>query len=280
MNLSQALVWIMWSMIAREVPGWQQNPNGEGATKYRADIERMVRVDAKVTKPGYLVNPTVDRAILGGVRFFESRFQSKPRDGDCIKHWHRYMHLPSGQWPSGYTPVLTTKCPAKGPMQIAEGNLGVLPAWEETRILFDGIKPWKQEVESGANEWRLKKLTVDEARDPELNVRLGYATIWHWKNTCKTGRGDPRSSPVGAWLTAFGWGKCPPPNWRTVLYVDREGRRRCEKITTILRALEKLSKKPEAQFEFTVPEQWWCGDEKTVKPWPDEPPAALARAAD
>jgi hypothetical protein len=276
MTFSQALAIIMWSMIVREIPVWKANPDSPNAVAYRKDIALMIEVDRKVTQRGVLVSPEIDRLLIGGMRFFEGRFQSRPKDGDCIRGWHSYYHVPRGRWPQGYVPKPYTKCPAKGPMQISEGNLGILPAWEETRELFADLQPWKQRVAEGVNPWHLKKLTVDELREPETNVRLGYAALWHFKNTCKGRPADDRSTPPGGWMTAWGWGKCPPPNRRAVIYVDKEGRQRCEKTTQMMRGLEALSRKDESQFTFQVPEDWWCGNESGEKPHPETEGSVLA----
>lgn len=275
MTFTEALVLIMWAMIVQEIPSWKGNLDNKEAAEYREDIEHMVKIDAKVARPGYLVDPQVDRAILGGVRFYEARFQSEPSDGDCVlkrpkinKEKARAMRRKHGGLLPRWFVRPKRVCSAVGPMQIAKGNRSILPAWEEVRILFDGIKSWKQEVEEGTSPWKLEGASMAELRDPEFNVRFGYGTLWHWKNACRGAKADPRDAPVGAWLTAFGWGRCPPANWRSVVYVDREGRRRCEKITTIMTSLEELSQKPGSAFTFEVPDDWWCGHEPSAMPKP------------
>jgi hypothetical protein len=267
MTFSQALVLIMWANIMQEVPAFRQEPDSDTAKQYKDDIARMVAVDDKVASLGYLVEPETDRVLIGSMRWFEARYQSKPKDGDCIRNWHPYRNVPSGRWPQGYVPVFKTKCPAKGPMQISEGNLRIMPAWQEVRSVFADIKPWQQQVdEHGVNPWKLQPASIDELRDPEVNVRFGYSALWHWKNTCTGRRDDPRSTPAGVWMTAWGWGKCPPPSRRTVGYVDREGRRRCDKATTMMKRLVELARSPQASFDYTLPDGWYCGHEKRAKP--------------
>jgi hypothetical protein len=81
-------------------------------------------------------------------------------------------------------------------------------------------------------------ITMDQMRaSPELGVRAGYAGLARWKALCG-------GTTPARWLTAWGWGKCPPP--RTV---DREAVRRCELATILL-----------AQRGQT-PEGWKCGHE-------------------
>lgn len=103
---------------------------------------------------------------------------------------------------------------AVGPMQISKGATFWLPR----------IDP----------QWR--GVTVEVLRDPETNVRAGLSVLRHWRATCV---GKP-----GAWISAYGWGKCTPRG-----YVDREGVRRCAVAAAVRRRLG--ASKP-----------WVCGHEK------------------
>lgn len=215
---------IMLSMVLHEVPALEKHPDKLEA--WRSDIEAMVEIDRTVTKSGVLFSPEVDRIVLAGVRWYEARFRSKPRDGDCyVRHgWDK-----PGPVPEWYRPRRI--CPAVGPMQIVQANRYVIALWPEAQKL--GIS---------------EPVTVEQLRDPEMNVRHGYATIAHWKNEC--------GGTLGTWLTAFGWGDCPSrknPKIRKH-YVDREGVRRCALITALL---ERTMNKPEG---------WICGHEKRKIP--------------
>jgi len=81
--LMKALVTLMFTMIANETPGFRQDPDSEKAMAFKEDIAKMAEIDQKIGSQGLLVSPEVDPIILGGIRFYEARYKSEPRDGDC-----------------------------------------------------------------------------------------------------------------------------------------------------------------------------------------------------
>jgi hypothetical protein len=257
MTFETALATVMMAAILKEVPRLPQYP--DKLASYQAEVAQMIEVDRKVAERGALVNPEIDRLLLGSVRFFESRFRVAPKDGDCREH--RYANLPSGSWPVGFDVTKAPKwCPAKGPMQIDFGTRFVIPTWPEAREL--GIEK--------------RRYTEDEWREPVFNVRLGYTILAHWK--AESDRGVRRTTPPGVWFTAFGWGKVPPFNRRTVRYVDREGRRRCEFATSMMTELARLATQKDAGFSFALPSDWWCGHE--AGPMPESSGGRLAAQPD
>ncbi len=111
-------------------------------------------------------------------------------------------------------------CSAFGPMQLSKGVVSQLPR----------IDPFWSGV------------TLEQLREPRRNIAAAYTVLNYWRSTCN---GSP-----GVWLTAYGWGRCPPRG-----YVDGEGRRRCALATAILRSARRL------------PDDWKCGHEgKQLKP--------------
>jgi hypothetical protein len=276
MTLVKALVALMFAMIVRETPGFKKDPDCEKAQAYKNDIAQMVKIDQKVASQGKLISPEVDPIILGGIRFFEARYRSKPHDGDCRFVYRKYTWEERRKYEvNGLLPKSMVEpkkvCPAIGPMQINKNNRFIAPAWEEVRQQFSGIKDWDKLAAQGENIWRIgyqDKMTMKELRDPELNVRLGYSFLLHWK--AESNKDLPahenRNTPPGAWITAWGWGKLSPPNARTVRYVDMEGKRRCKVITKLMEGLEKASQEPNSNFTFRVPNGWYCGHEKEKAP--------------
>lgn len=274
--LLKALVALMFAMIARETPGFRKDPECERAVAFREDIAKMAEIDQKIGSQGLLVSPEVDPIILGGIRFYEARFRSAPSDGDCSYVYPTYTweerrkHEVRGMLPKAMVEPKRV-CPAIGPMQVSANNRFIAPAWPEVRSQFSGIKTWDTLVSQGANIWKVgyeDKMTVDELRDPEMNVRMGYAFLMHWK--AESNRGLParetRKTPPGSWITAWGWGKLSPANPRTVRYVDMEGKRRCEVITKLMEGLEEASRVPGSGFSFRAPTGWYCGHEKSRAP--------------
>lgn len=259
MDFWQSLVLLMQMMLVWEAPGVKEAPGLH--REWNQDIVEMVDVDRKVAAKGILFDPETDAVILGGIRWYESRLRKEPKDGDCYtrmiyppkdKHLELRKKDPNWLLPK-WSIKKVTRCPAKGPMQISYNTRQAVPAYAEVREIFDGIKPWKKQFENGTNQWKLTPLlTEDEFKNPEINVRLGYGILWHWKNESSKGlpADEIRQAPLGAWLTAWGWGKLSPVNWKTVRYVDKEGVRRCAVITAML---EKLNKKPS---------NWFCGHEQ------------------
>jgi hypothetical protein len=274
--LMKAIVTLMFTMIANETPGFRKDPESEKAIAFKEDIARMAEIDYKIGSQGLLVSPEVDPIILGGIRFYEARFKSAPRDGDCEYKYPKYSNAERKRLAfNGMIPEHmmrpTRVCAAVGPMQISRNTRFIVPAWPEVRQQFSGIKTWDKLVADGVGVWevgRKDKMTIKELRNPELNVRLGYSLLLHWKNESSKGlpKDEKRSAPPGAWITAWGWGRLSPNNPRTVRYVDMEGKRRCELITRLMKDLEEMSKQPGSGFKYRVPQGWYCGHEKTKAP--------------
>lgn len=200
----------LMAILLHEAPCLETKP--EFVTSWMAEVTKAVELDAKVSGAGVLVSPEVDAALLDSMRWYEARLQSHPKDGDC-----HFVPLPAAP---GRLIVYKTVCNAMGPLQV---NVTAFHA-----------------VQRG-NEGALVGLGVDltgtqaELRDPETGVRAGYGGLLRWKGLCK---GTPAT-----WVTAWGWGKCPPK--RTV---DREAVRRCELAVVILK---QRGQAPE----------WKCGHE-------------------
>jgi len=274
--LMKALVALMFTMIANETPGFRQNPDSEKAVAFKEDIAKMAEIDQKIGSQGLLVSPEVDPIILGGIRFYEARYKSKPRDGDCHFKVPNYSkaewkkHAVNGLLPAHMVQPQKV-CPAVGPMQISKNNRFIAPAWPEVRQQFSGIKNWDKLAGQGVDIWKVgyqDKLTVKEMRDPEINVRLGYSLLVHWKveSNKDLPEHEKRKTPPGAWITSWGWGRLSPVNHRTVRYVDMEGKRRCELVTKLMKGLEEKSKEPDSGFHYRVPKGWYCGHEKLPAP--------------
>jgi hypothetical protein len=274
--LMKALVALMFAMISRETPGFRKDPEGEKATAFKDDIAKMVEIDQKIAGQGLLVSPDVDPIILGGIRYYEARYRSRPNDGDCYFKYPEYSQEErrkrevNGMLPKHMVEPKRV-CPAVGPMQINKNNRFIAPAWPEVRQQFAGIKTWDALVAQGVSVWKVgyrDRLTVDELRDPEMNVRLGYSLLLHWKAESDKDlpKHETRKTPPGSWITAWGWGKLSPVNPRTVRYVDMEGKRRCEVITKLMRGLEEASLQPNSGFHYRVPTGWYCGHEKEHAP--------------
>lgn len=274
--LIKAIILLMFTLIAKESPGLSKDPESEKAVAIKEDIAKMAWIDQKIGGQGLLVSPEVDPIILGGIRFYESRFKSIPRDGDCQFKYPTYSQEErkkievNGLIPKNMMQG-TRICAAVGPMQISRNTRFVSPAWPEVRQQFSGIKSWDTLVTEGINIWevgRKDQMTIEELRDPEMNVRLGYSYLLHWKNESNNNlsKNEKRSTPPGTWITSYGWGRVSPANPRTVRYVDHEGIRRCRLITNMMKDLEEMSKQPNSGFEYRVPKGWYCGHEKTTAP--------------
>jgi hypothetical protein len=180
-------------------------------TLWRAELTAAVTLDAKVAEAALLVSPEVDAALLDAARWYEARLQSHPKDGDC-----HFVPIP------GPKRDFKTVCSAAGVLQVQSPALRAVLGTVEGKA-------------AGLPE---EPITMDQMRaSPELGVRAGYAGLARWKALCG-------GTTPARWLTAWGWGKCPPP--RTV---DREAVRRCELATILL-----------AQRGQT-PEGWKCGHE-------------------
>lgn len=200
---------VLLSLVLGEDPSISQRP--ATLARWQKEMEAASVLQSKVASAGMLVSPEVDERILAAVGWYEARNQTRPNDGDC--HWQA-PSIATGPGPQ----VLV--CDAFGPLQLAKSNIVLVLRSPEAKAL--GLPA---------------ELTLAQARDPEAAMRLGYAALAMKKRECG---GQP-----GEWLTAYGWGKCPPRG-----HLDWEGVRRCALADALL---ERDSVKPEG---------WVCGHEK------------------
>jgi len=199
----------LFLLLVHEAPILNDKPALKAA--WSVEVESAVGLDRSIATSALLVSPAVDTAILDALRWYEARLQSHPKDGDC-----KFVPM----FKMNQAPVYKTVCTAFGPLQVQA------PALKAVRGTPEGDQAG---VPSG--------MIPEELHDPELGVRAGYAGLLRWKVLC--GGETP-----ARWITAYGWGKCPPP--RTV---DREAVRRCELVTILLVSRGEL------------PEGWKCGHE-------------------
>ena len=201
----EALILTMVSLLSREIP----HINKEKGKERRASVVTLSELATKVAARGALVGPEVDSALLMATMYRESRLDIKTPDGDC---------RPNGMY--------RKMCPAKGVMQIMVSNRHIFPKLPQAKL--DPKIP--------------QKISVKMLHDPELNIRLGYASLHYWKDTC--------GGPPGVWMTAYRRGKCPSKYGRRV---DGEAKIRCRMATYILKETKAL------------PQNWICGHEKKKK---------------
>ena len=127
MTFSEALVMIMLAMVTKEAPGIQRNDKRLKA--YEKDIAHMVAIDKKVvgTRTDLFMDPRLSRLFLGSVRFSESRFMVRPKDGDCRSYTVDYgkqiraFKDAGKKIPMWMYNTTRKSCPAKGPMQVTQG---------------------------------------------------------------------------------------------------------------------------------------------------------------
>jgi hypothetical protein len=200
------------ALLVHEAPVIDERPKLHDA--WEKEVAMAVDLDVQVGRAGALISPEVDTAILDAMRWYEARLASRPKDGDC----HSVPIFKQGQ-----APLYKTVCSAIGPLQVQ-------------LVAFKAVLGTPDAVAAGITAVLLKP-TEQDLREPEMGVRAGYAGLLRWKGLC--GGVTP-----ARWITAWGWGKCPPP--RTV---DREGVRRCELVTLLLVSRGEL------------PEGWKCGHE-------------------
>lgn len=234
MTFTQALAAAVIALLLEEDPSLQRKP--ETMRAWRDSVTELASYHVEVGASGHLVSPHVDALLLATVNYAESRFRLPAPGGDCF--WtHRYYGVPSGSWPAGYEPKLTRVCPAVGPMQIAQGNVRVLPTWSEVQSLFVG------------RDWETEPLTRNELKaDSRMNVKAAYGILWHLKESCPNGT-EPASA--ASWLTAYRWGRCTPQHY-TKRYYDKEAKLRCKRFDTMRSFIEN------AEFAFEAPPSWSC----------------------
>lgn len=153
------------------------------------EIDYMTQVFVDVASDRWLIDPKTDAILLAAVSWHESRVSTHPKDGDPL-------HLAGGD-------VGTVV----GPMQVSKAAPGWIKLWPELRERWSG-------------------LTVDQMREPRVNVELARDILSFWKERC--------GGPPGVWLTAYGWGRCPTKRWDGRRSIDWEGRARCKTIRRII----------------------------------------------
>lgn len=234
MTFTEALAGAVVALLFAEDPSLERKP--QTMADWRQDIAELAPVHVAEASQGVLVSPHVDALLLATVNYAESRFHLPAPGGDC--YWtHPFLNVPSRQWPSGYEPKLTRVCPAVGPMQIAQGNVRVLPTWTEVQSLFKG------------RDWEETPLTRDELKsDIRMNVRAAYGILWHLKEECRLKGGY---ASAASWLTAYRWGRCTPEHY-TKRYYDKEATLRCERLDTMRKFIENEGVAVEA------PATWSC----------------------
>jgi hypothetical protein len=255
MTFEQALVMIMLAMITKEAPGIKRND--KRLIAYEKDIAHMVAIDKKVVgnRTDLFMDPRVSRLFLGSVRFSEARFKAKPKDGDCRSYYVDFNKQIRARKKAGkkipqwmYT-TTRKSCPAKGPMQITQGPHNLVGRyWAEGKAL------------------KLPKtINLEQLRDPEMNVRLGYAIHWHWKVEAEKKLAKQKrfhmQPPPGVWFAAYRRGRLTGYDGWTGFRLDHEARARCKRMTHMMKELEKVSKLKGSKFSFEVPKDWWCGNE-------------------
>ena len=204
-TLTQSISTLLLWLIMHEAPNVR-----EGTALYddfHDDIEALVSVHQRVST-GLLVDDQYDVLLLSAVNYRESRMMLPAPDGDC--RWgHKLDRLPSGSWPAGYKPVMGRVCNAVGPMQLNRGTATQASAIPEVLDVMT-----------------LAPKQVVDIQDTETNIRVAYAILVHWKNTCLDKDGS--EAPMGVWLTAYRRGSCPTVGKSHRYYVDREAKVRCK----------------------------------------------------
>lgn len=198
---------LLVALLFREAP---LEAKSTRRARWERDIPEAVELDRKVASAGALVSPEVDAAVLDAMRWYEARLQPHPKDGDCHPQADKTA-------PSGFRIV----CHAFGPLEVNLGAYRAVLGTPEAALV--GLEVSRKDAK------------VTDLRDPETGVRVGYAGLLRWKQLCG---GTP-----ARWITAWGWGKCPPPR-----VVDGEAVRRCELATILLQSRGQA-------------EGWRCGHE-------------------
>ncbi len=226
-SIASALAAFVMSLILREAPTLREDAAKQ--TKYTTDVTTLVNLHDEVSD-GRLINHDMDMLILTAVNYRESRLKNPSKDGDC--HFVSSMDgVPSARWPKGYVPTQKLVCNAVGPMQIAKGNLHNLPSWPEVSSEFSD-RGWSSDEPASIKQ---NPITLEELRDPKVNVRLAYAALEHWKNVCRDK--DGAEAPVGVWFTAYRYGRCPAKHRSGEFYVDEEAKTRCSLVASMVDAL-------------------------------------------
>lgn len=225
MTFLEVLTAVVLGFILREAPNVQRNEDLK--QKFNQDIATTLAMEEKISD-GRLFDKQTDVLLLAAVTYRESRFRLPPADGDC-SHTHRLAKVPSGLWPKGYVPVMKLICNAVGPQQLNRGNTAHLPPWAEIQALFPE-RSWRS-----PEGRKLDKLTLDQLRDPETNIKLSYGVLEHWKNEC---RGKDGPAPAGVWFTAYRYGRCPFHYKTDKYHIDYEAKERCDLVSKMAAGLK------------------------------------------
>lgn len=231
MSLASELAVVVMSFILREAPTLRDKPVEHA--KYVVDVTSLVGLHDEIAD-GRLINHDMDTLLLTAVNYRESRLRNPSVDGDCHMQ-HRLQDVPSALWPKDYKPVYVMNCNAVGPMQLAKGHRGTLQRWLEIVTEFGRDRGW-----DFADEKSLKQnpFTLDDLRDPRTNIRIAYAELQHWKGECRDSGGA--DAPVGVWLTAYRYGKCPPRGKSSGrFYIDSEAKARCAMVQKMANKLKE-----------------------------------------
>lgn len=226
---AKVLVAVLLGFILKEDPNIGRHEKLQ--TQFNDDISQMVKFHMDVAD-GTLVSKDVDVLILSSVNYRENRMRLPAPSGDCHME-HRLQSVPSMKWPKGYVPVYKQVCHAVGPMQIAMATRNTIAGWPEVQAVF------KERVLAAEGfEERDFPFSKEEVEDPYTNVRLGYGNLAHWKAACLDRHGQ---APVGVWLTAYRYGKCPAKQKNSgKYYIDDEAKKRCALISDMIKALPGL----------------------------------------
>lgn len=211
-TLIQAITALLMGFIMREAPNVREGTRLYG--EFQTSIGALVPVHAGVSS-GLLVDSQFDILLLSAVNYRESRMRLPAPEGDC--RWgHRLDHVPSGDWPPGYKPVLGRVCKAIGPMQLNKGAGYQTRQWVEVHTQFANGVP-------------------RDLADTETSVKLAYAILEHWKTSCRNSDGS--EAPMGVWLTAYRRGSCPTVGKSRKYYIDKEAKIRCKMANDMARDL-------------------------------------------
>ena len=221
----KALAGLLLGFIVQEAPKVQKSE--KAYTRFSSGIERLVQVHGNTVagcaeRGDCLINSKLDLLLLASVNYRESRMMDPSPEGDC-RRGHRLDHLPSGSWPAGYKPSIHVICNAVGPMQLNKGAGYQAQLWPEVRQEFPD------------RDWKKDPLDAKELKDSAVSSKMGYAVLKHWKSQCTDAEGA--AAPVGVWLTAYRYGRCPGK--RGKYHVDAEAKLRCDMTNELATSLAK-----------------------------------------
>lgn len=244
MSFAQTLTTLLLGFILHEAPNIRRH--GDLQLKFNESIGRMVALHLEVSD-GRLIGKQTDALLLSSVNYRETRMRLPAPEGDC-RFEHPLVNVPTGQWPTGYKPVMKQVCRAVGPMQLNKGNVRHLPYWAEVQREF------KEREWGPKNPGKENPLTVAQLAEPKTNVRLAYSVLEHWKAECR--QKDGSVAPVGVWLTAYRQGRCPFIGKSGKYFIDSEAILRCDmasKLRTMLVAERSMQPSNEPELVCTYP---------------------------